>query len=258
MSSGGCRGGHLRRKPEQPADGPLHLHRVAFALAQHDDPRLPVEEVEARPGPVAPRTPGPVAVVLADGIADPELADGMLHIRAQMLEGEFRRVDADELQAGRRVLLVPALQVGQRAQDVDAGVGPEVHDADLAPQRRGVERRRGVQPFLDQEWWCARSSGLGRLRARARRGGAVRQARCQKVSTLHGEPPPELAARAQAFSSPASTGRVRIRRPVAAKIAFATAGPTAQVGASPMPPGASPLLTRCVSTAGTSSIRIGR
>ena len=165
---------HLRRKSEQLANGPLHLHRVALALAQHDDAGVPVQEIEARPSPVAPRTPGPVAVVLADGIADPELADGMLHIRAQVLEGELRRVDADELQAGRRVLLVPALQVGQRAQDVDAGVGPEVHDADLAPQCRGVERRRGVQPFLDGEWWCARSSGLGRLPVRARRGGAER------------------------------------------------------------------------------------
>src|SRR3712207_9540667 len=95
----------------------------------------------------------------------------MLHIRAEMLEGELRRVDADELQAGWGVLLVPALHVGQRAQDVYAGVGPEVHDADLAPQRRGVERRRGVQPFLDQEWWCPRSGGLCRLRAHRKDGG---------------------------------------------------------------------------------------
>src|SRR6266404_50053 len=53
-------------------------------------------------------------------------------------------------------------------------------------------------------------------------------------------------------------GRVRILLPVAAKIAFATAGPTAAVGASPMPPGDSALLTRCVSITGTSPIRIGK
>ena len=35
---------------------------------------------------------------------------------------------------------------------------------------------------------------------------------------------------------------------VAAKIAFVTAGATTAVGASPKPPGASELLTRCVST----------
>jgi IstB-like ATP binding protein len=52
-----------------------------------------------------------------------------------------------------------------------------------------------------------------------------------------------------------SIGRVRI---VAAKIAFVTAGATTAVGASPNPPGASELLTRCISTTGASSIRSGR
>jgi len=41
------------------------------------------------------------------------------------------------------------------------------------------------------------------------------------------------------------TGSLRIRRPVAAKMAFATAGITADVPGSPTPPGASVLLTRC-------------
>jgi hypothetical protein len=55
-----------------------------------------------------------------------------------------------------------------------------------------------------------------------------------------------------------SIGRVRMRLAVAAKIAFVTAGATTAVGASPKPPGASELLTRCVSTIGASSIRNGR
>jgi hypothetical protein len=54
-----------------------------------------------------------------------------------------------------------------------------------------------------------------------------------------------------------SIGRVRMRLAVAAKIAFVTAGATTAVGASPKP-GASELLTRCVSTTGASSIRSGR
>jgi hypothetical protein len=53
-------------------------------------------------------------------------------------------------------------------------------------------------------------------------------------------------------------GSVRMRSPVAAKIAFVTAGATIAVPASPMPPGASVLLTRWVSTTGASFIRIGR
>src|SRR5260221_11565879 len=60
------------------------------------------------------------------------------------------------------------------------------------------------------------------------------------------------------FSSLVSIGSVRMRVPVAAKIALVTAGATAAVGASPKPPGDSALFTRCVSMTGTSFIRIGR
>ena len=60
------------------------------------------------------------------------------------------------------------------------------------------------------------------------------------------------------FSEFGSNGRLRRRLPVAAKIALFTAALTMAVGASPMPPGASAFLIKCVSTVGTSSIRIGR
>ena len=60
------------------------------------------------------------------------------------------------------------------------------------------------------------------------------------------------------FSEFVSIGRLRRRLPVAAKIALVTAALTMAVGASPTPPGASAFLIKCVSTTGTSSIRIGR
>ena len=50
------------------------------------------------------------------------------------LEGELRRVDADDRQALGAVALVPGLEVGQRAQAVDAGVRPEVDEHDAAAQ----------------------------------------------------------------------------------------------------------------------------
>src|SRR5207302_7168422 len=59
-----------------------------------------------------------------------------------------------------------------------------------------------------------------------------------------------LRDQANDFSRPASIGRVRMRLPVAAKIALVTAGATAAVGASPIPPGGSALFTRCVSITG--------
>jgi hypothetical protein len=52
-----------------------------------------------------------------------------------------------------------------------------------------------------------------------------------------------------------SIGSFRIRLPVAAKIALATAGITADVPGSPTPPGASVLLTRWTSIKGASWMR---
>ena len=53
-----------------------------------------------------------------------------------------------------------------------------------------------------------------------------------------------------------SIGSVRVRLPVAAKMALVTAGATAAVGASPKPPGDAALLTKYVSMCGASLIRI--
>src|ERR1700738_2221099 len=54
-----------------------------------------------------------------------------------------------------------------------------------------------------------------------------------------------LHANAQGTASRALIGNLRIRLPVAAKTAFATAGPTVAVGTSPTPPGGSLLCTTC-------------
>src|SRR5882724_4429961 len=55
-----------------------------------------------------------------------------------------------------------------------------------------------------------------------------------------------------------SSGSVRIRLPVAAKTALATAGAVTAVPGSPIPPGASPFRTRCTSIAGVSLSRSTR
>ena len=62
-------------------------------------------------------------------------------------------MDADDGEAVVAVLLVPCLQVGQRADAVDAGVGPEVdeHHPALALRQPGDGERLavgGVEPLL--------------------------------------------------------------------------------------------------------------
>jgi len=77
---------------------------------------------------------------------------------------------------------------------------------------------------------------------------------------LHGRittaPAPIVAGHAVLACSP--TGSLRIRFPVAAKIAFVSAGITHEVPGSPMPPGASELFTRCTSICGASLMRSTR
>src|SRR5262249_31176137 len=55
-----------------------------------------------------------------------------------------------------------------------------------------------------------------------------------------------------------SSGHFRTRIPVAAKMAFASAGAVTAVGGSPIPPGASELGMICTSIAGASLIRSTR
>ena len=60
------------------------------------------------------------------------------------------------------------------------------------------------------------------------------------------------------MSSSGSIGSLRIRLPVAAKMALVSAGASPEVPGSPMPPGASLLATMWVSMTGVSFIRTTR
>ena len=67
------------------------------------------------------------------------VGDRPLDVAGVVLERELRRVDADDDEPVVAVLLVPGLEIGQRAQAVDAGVGPEVDQHDLAAQVAAIE-----------------------------------------------------------------------------------------------------------------------
>ncbi len=54
-------------------------------------------------------------------------------------------MDADDHQAAVLVLLIPGLDIGQRTQAVDAGIGPEI-DQDYFPPKRLRGERRRVNP----------------------------------------------------------------------------------------------------------------
>src|SRR4029453_11045045 len=75
----------------------------------------------------------------------PLVLRGPADVFGMVLEWELRRVDADDDQALVLVFLVPGADVAERAQPVDAGVGPEVDEDDL-PARALRGQGFGVEP----------------------------------------------------------------------------------------------------------------
>src|SRR4051812_33561006 len=99
------------RKAEQAADGGLDLLGISLAFANKTNLSVRVQQIERRPGTIAPCAPGSRLVVLGDGVAHVQLADRALDIWTHALEPELGRVDADDLQALRPILRMPAVHV---------------------------------------------------------------------------------------------------------------------------------------------------
>ena len=78
-------------------------------------------------------------------IGDAEILDGLADVADVAFEGEFGRVDADDHQPVFPIAFVQRFDVGDGADAVDAAVGPEVDQHDLAPELLAGQRRR-VQP----------------------------------------------------------------------------------------------------------------
>ncbi len=122
------------RLGQQALDRLLGLIVMALARMQVPDAPLGVDQVVGRPIVVVKGAPQLAVVVDGDRIGDAEIPDGLFDIGLVALKGEFRGVDADDNQALIAIGLVPGLHIGQRAQTVDARIGPEIDQHDLATQ----------------------------------------------------------------------------------------------------------------------------
>jgi hypothetical protein len=124
-----------------------HLGLLVAALAEAVVPNLSlcVDDVQGWPVVVVEGGPDGVVVVDHHRVVDPQLLDGAADVVEVVLEVELGGVHADDHQAVVLVGLGPGAEVGQGAQPVDAGVGPEVDQHDLAAQP-GCGQRRGVEP----------------------------------------------------------------------------------------------------------------
>ncbi len=128
---------------------PDHAFRAfvfAFAKVMVADAPLDIDEVMRRPKLVVERLPDGQVVVLRHRIGDAQVGDCPADIGLGFFEGEFRRVHADHHQPVILVLFRPGFDIGQGAQTVDAGIGPEIHQHHLAPQLFARQWRR-IQPL---------------------------------------------------------------------------------------------------------------
>ena len=86
-----------------------------------------------------------VVVVDRDRVVNPHVPHGAADITGVVLEAELGRVHADHDQPAADVFPGPGADIGQLAEPVDAGVGPEV-DQDHLPAQ-AVRRQRGrIEP----------------------------------------------------------------------------------------------------------------
>ena len=127
----------------------MALTEVVIAL-----PPLRIEEVVRRPVIVLERRPHDQLVIERDGVADVQILDRLAHIIGIAFEGEFRGMDADHHQSIVGIGVVPGAHIGNGADAIDAAVGPEVDEHDLAlellagqsgavdPRAERVERRQ--------------------------------------------------------------------------------------------------------------------
>jgi hypothetical protein len=121
-----------------------HLRHVVVALAEAVVADLPlgVDEVERRPVVVGESGPDGVVVVDRDRVVDPQVLDLLADVGEVVLEVELGGVDADHDQPLVLVALGPGADIGQGAEPVDAGVGPEVDQHDAAAELGRCQRRR--------------------------------------------------------------------------------------------------------------------
>jgi hypothetical protein len=126
---------------QQPLNDPLRSIVFAFTEVMVAGMALRIDEVVRRPIFVVERAPDLVFVVDRDRIADLQICDRFADIVDVALEGELRRVDADDDKAVILVLLRPCVHIRDGAQAVDAGIGPEVEHDHLALEALAREWR---------------------------------------------------------------------------------------------------------------------
>jgi hypothetical protein len=106
---------------------------------------LCVDEVVARPILVVKGFPDRVVAVDRYRVCDFQVLNGLRHVRLIFFKGELGCVHANYNQAVILVFLRPRLHIGNGPEAIDARIGPEIDDNDLAFQTL-TRAGHGIQP----------------------------------------------------------------------------------------------------------------
>jgi hypothetical protein len=145
FDAGGLDGDHAARYAgharfaEQTLNGVFRPVVLALAELMLTNASPRVDEIERRPVVVVEGAPDCVVAVERDRVLDAHLSRSPTDVLDIALESKLRRMDADHDQP-LPILLRPGAHIRQRAQPVDARVGPELDQHDFAAQ--GVRCQR--------------------------------------------------------------------------------------------------------------------
>ena len=204
------------------------------------DVALRVDEVDGQASTGCRKPPDPEVVVDGDGIVDLQVGDRLLDVGDLLLERELGRCTPITTRPWSRYL-GPGADIRERPQAVDAGVRPEVHQHDLAPQPLRRQRRR-VQPFhrADQR----RQLAFDRPRGSPAPAPSWRPTARHRATDDARSSAPDLAAPAPVqqplLEAAVVVAEIRVRNPVSSPSAIAatptrTAAPRPRRSHSPAP-----------------------
>src|ERR1700733_15942133 len=94
-------------------------------VVKADAPRG-IDKVISGPVLIVKTTPDAVVIIHRDRVGDAEILHRFADVRFILFKGKLRGMDADDHQTAVLVFLIPRPDIGQRAQAVDAGIGPEI------------------------------------------------------------------------------------------------------------------------------------
>src|SRR4051794_5839604 len=95
---------------------------------------LRIDEIERRPIVVVERLPECIVIINCDWMLKAYVLHGAANVINVVLECELRRVDADHHQSVMLVFLGPRADIRKCTLPIDAGIGAEIDQDDLAAQ----------------------------------------------------------------------------------------------------------------------------